>query len=89
MGQVAVAVTAVAAATDAVLTLFDKWKERFKEKPERAPPPPPREFNISQEDLIRNARDKLKMDVINNYNFALCGPRGTGKDVRVDGCSNI
>jgi hypothetical protein len=89
MGQVAVTVTAATAATHAVLSLYNKRKERFKEKPERPPPPPPREFNISQDDVIRNARDKLKMDVINNYNFALCGPRDTGKDVRVDGCSNI
>lgn len=51
-----------------------------------APPMPPDSFNISQDDLIRNAQVKLNMDARNNYNCALCGPRGTGRDIRIGGC---
>jgi len=58
--------------------IYQAWKI-YREKPERPPPPPPDHFNISQDDLIRDARTKLRMDVVNHYNYAVCGPRGTGK----------
>jgi hypothetical protein len=95
MGQTALTPMAVVGALAAVFYFFwgdssEDW-ERFKEEPKRPPPPPPPrdDENISQDDLIRKARGELRMDVIKNYNFALCGPRGTGKNVRIEQCSNI
>ncbi len=92
MGQTALTRTALAVGGTLAATwlayLFEKAKEMFKEKPKRPPPPPPDDFNISQDDLIREAQETLGTDVINNYNYAVCGPHGTGKDVRIGGYSN-
>jgi hypothetical protein len=42
-------------------------------------PPPYSSVCITQEDLIQVARECLNMDVINHYNYGVCGSSGTGK----------
>lgn len=91
MGQAAitraVATVGVTLGVSALALLIETVKEKFRKKPERPPPPPPPDnFNISQDDLIRDAQIRLKMDVLNNYNYALCGPRGTGKVAKIAAC---
>ncbi len=88
MGQVGFGIAAVYVTTVAVGALklaIDTAIETFKKKPTR-PRAPPENTNISQDDLKSEAQNKLKLDVSNHYNYALCGPRGTGKDVRIDRC---
>jgi hypothetical protein len=86
IGQVAVAYGAFAGTILGVSYVIDKAREIFEKKPERPLPPPPDSFNISQDDSIRNTQVKLNMDARNDYNYALCGPRGTGRDIRIGGC---
>lgn len=37
------------------------------------------ELATSRDELIEQARTRLNMDIVNNYNFAVCGCSGTGK----------
>lgn len=89
MGQVltiGAGIYVTTAAAGGVFLVIDEAVKMFKKKPERPPPSPPENMNISQEAMIDNAVNKLGMYVRNNYNYAVCGPRGTGNDSRIDGC---
>ncbi|CAF3265109.1 unnamed protein product, partial [Rotaria sp. Silwood2] len=54
--------------------LYIKVWNIFTHPPE-APPAPSR--YLTREQMISLARERLKMDILNFYNFGICGQRGT------------
>ncbi|CAF1030882.1 unnamed protein product [Rotaria sordida] len=57
-------------------------------KPPPSPPPPPSP-EITQQELIKSAREKLGMEVEKQYNFAVCGCSGTGKSTFINSVRGI
>ncbi len=56
--------------------LGDRIYDFFDKSPPSLPPAP--KPQVSVEDLRKDAQKKLGMDVLNRYNFAVCGSSGTG-----------
>lgn len=81
-----VGVYAMSVAGAALSVLIETAYNRFRREPQRPPPPPPEDMKISQVLMISEAVNKLGMDVVKHYNYAICGPRGTGKNIRNDRC---
>lgn len=58
---------------------LSKTREKLQ-KPQNPPPlPPPARMQISRKKMIEDARRKLQMDIVNDYNFGICGTQGAGK----------
>lgn len=57
------------------------------------PPPqmsqPPPSCHKSREQLIKEAREKLGVDAVNNYNFAVVGQSGSGKSSLVNAVRGV
>ncbi|CAF3306487.1 unnamed protein product [Rotaria socialis] len=51
--------------------------------PAQSPPPPPTP-EMTQKLMIKNAQEKLGMDIENHYNLAVCGNSGTGKSTFIN-----
>ncbi len=62
--------------TLASLTNYVEARKKLKSVPS-GPPRPPR--GMTRAELIREAREKLGMDVVNHFNFVVCGGSGAGK----------
>jgi hypothetical protein len=54
----------------------NKVYEYFNRSPPNPPPPPSPE--VTRQIMIRNAQDKLGMDIVNHYNIGICGGSGAG-----------
>ena len=77
MGGVISAVVCIAAA---VLPML---RGRPKQPPPQIVNPTPA-ATLSQEEMIAQARAKHNIDVVNNYNFAVCGQTGSGKSTLIN-----
>ena len=72
----------------AVLPLVSLVQRLFEKPPARpvAPDLPP---GKSLEELVAEARAKLKLDCVNHFNFAVCGPSGVGKSYFVNAVRGV
>ena len=72
--------TAVTGVTVLGYTVYRIQKSfaRVQNKPQNPPVAPPKEKQISREQMVEKAQKTLKMDITNGYNFAFCGCQGVG-----------